>query len=177
MTSYDLIETKNIKLKRLGKDNIEQVRLWRNSESVKKWMEFQEEISQEAQLKWFNNLDQRIQFYYIIEYKGKDIGLVNIKNIKNSSGEGGIFIAEQEYLNGTAGLEAILAMYDYGFNVLNLNCITAHILESNTRAIRFNRSLGFKKLEDQEGVKNQKWAVERDDYFSATKKLKSFLSH
>jgi RimJ/RimL family protein N-acetyltransferase len=67
-------------------------------------------------------------------------------------------------------------MYDFGFNELGLHTIKAHILSSNARAIRFNQSLGFKKLPGQEGISNQAWSVSRSDYYEKTRAMRAYLN-
>jgi RimJ/RimL family protein N-acetyltransferase len=161
---------------RLQKERIEQVRQWRNSESVRKYMAFRDEITPQMQEAWFAKLDTATQYYYVIETPEKPVGLINIKDVRDGEGEGGIFIADESMQNGVLPLQVILAMYDFGFTELGLHTITAHILSSNTRAIRFNQSLGFKKLDGQDEVANHAWSVSRDDYFAKTRAMRAYLS-
>ncbi|CAN7244825.1 GNAT family N-acetyltransferase [Massilia sp. LjRoot122] len=170
-----VIDGTGFRLVRLQKAQIEQVRQWRNSESVRKYMAFRDEITPEMQEAWFAKLDPATQYYYIIETRDKPVGLINIKDVCDGEGEGGIFIADESVQNGVLPLQVIIAMYDFGFDVLGLHTIKAHILSSNTRAIRFNQSLGFKKLAGQEEVSNQAWTASRDDYFDKTRAMRAYL--
>jgi RimJ/RimL family protein N-acetyltransferase len=171
-----VIEGAGFRLIRLQRDQIEQVRQWRNSENVRKYMAFRDEITPEMQESWFGKLDPATQYYYIIETSGKPVGLINIKDVHDGEGEGGIFIADESMQNGVLPLQAIIAMYDFGFNELSLQTIKAHILSTNTRAIRFNQSLGFKKLAGQEELSNQGWSVSREDYFHKTRAMRAYLN-
>ena len=42
-------------------------------------MEFHEEITPHMQENWFNRINNDNNLYYIIQYEGNDIGLINIK--------------------------------------------------------------------------------------------------
>ncbi len=53
-----------VTLSRLTIDDIELVRQWRNSETVRQFMEFREEITPEMQIKWFKSIDNEINNYY-----------------------------------------------------------------------------------------------------------------
>lgn len=175
--TYNKLQAHGVILHRLTDEYIELIRIWRNSTVVNRWMEFRQEISPEAQKRWFESLDYSLQYYYLIEHNGKFIGLVNLKNVDNAtnSAEGGIFIADEEYQNGTIAFQAILTMYDFGFNTLALSEITAHILVDNPRAIRFNQALGFQKASFQDGVTNQLWRLLPDEYHKCTKNLRAYL--
>ena len=173
--SHHRIDAFGIALLRLAYADIELVRLWRNSPNVNQWMEFKGRITPEMQRSWFEKLDPETQFFYVIELHGERVGLVNLKNVQDASAEGGIFIAEERFQNGTLGLQAILAMYDFGFQQLYLTRITAHIMADNPRAIRFNQALGFKQVADQDRVANRLWTLSPSDYKARTSSLRAYL--
>jgi len=177
--NHKVLNANGIELHRLTYNDIEQVRLWRNSEEVRRWMAFREEISSESQKRWFESLEPTRQYYYLIVYDGNRVGLVNLKNLDVTAGsaEGGIFIADPKYQNGMVAFQAILTMYDFGFETLKLNEITAHILAENKRAIRFNQTLGFQLANNQDGITNQLWRVMPDSYYKHTKVLRKFFDN
>ena len=76
-----IIERYGITLKSLGVEDLETVRVWRNSDLVRPYMFYQEIISKSEQESWFSKLEPLNDFYFIIEYKQKPIGLINLKNI------------------------------------------------------------------------------------------------
>ncbi len=173
---HEVIAAYGVTLRRLDHAHIEQVRQWRNSEAVRRWMEFRGEITPAMQERWFAALDPASQFYYLIEHRGEPIGVVNIKHVKDGSGEGGIFIADERQQNSPVAVQAILAMYDFGFDTLGLREITAHILADNPRAIRFNEVLGFRQDPGQDGVANPLWRLSPADYRGHTAVLRAYLS-
>jgi len=52
-----------IDFKRLSPDNLETVRCWRNSEDVRPYMQYQKIISPDEHLKWYQELDDKTNFY------------------------------------------------------------------------------------------------------------------
>ena len=171
---YPAIQAFGVNLHRVRHADIETLRQWRNSEVVSQWLVGRQQITPEMQEVWFSRLDPDKQFYYVIEYNGGKLGLVNIKNVENGSGEGGIFIADESYQDAGIGLRAMVAMYDFGFLVLGLREITALILSTNNRAIRVNQAIGAVCDPGQEGVDTPKWRILPDAYWAKTKRLREF---
>ncbi|MBQ8055991.1 MAG: GNAT family N-acetyltransferase [Paludibacteraceae bacterium] len=135
-----------ITLSRLTEDKIETVRKWRNSEKIRQFMVYQKEITQEQQKQWFAKINNDNNYYFIIEIKGKEIGLINLKDIDKGEGESGIFIYDDDYLNTDVSYRAHILMFDFIFNELNHTSIRAEILLTNVRAIRFTNFLGLKEI-------------------------------
>jgi RimJ/RimL family protein N-acetyltransferase len=175
---HERIEAHGVVLRRLRREDIERVRAWRNQPGVNRFMERREEITREGQERWFAGLDPARQFFYLIEWQGHDVGVVNLKDLDAAAGcaEGGIYIADAQHRNGLAGLAAMLAMYDFGFEVLGLRRVVIHVLRDNPRAIRFNQGLGFRLADGQEAVANQLYELEKDEYFSNTRRFRALLA-
>ncbi len=148
------IEAYGVVLKRLTEDKIELVRNWRNDPKIQQYMFFREYITPEMQLNWFKKTNNEFNHYFIIEIEGKEIGLANIKDVdyEKKEGEAGIFIYEDEYLDGTASYQISLAMSDFAYDTLGLVKQTAVIEKNNKRAIDYNLSLGAKIVVEEENV-------------------------
>ena len=160
-------------LTRLTHDKIEMVRNWRNHPKIAKFMEYKEYITPEMQETWFNKINNEHNYYFIIEFEGKEIGLINMRNIdyEKGQGEGGIFIYDDEYLNSDVSFRASLCQADFCFETLGFKKIIAHILSDNKRAIQYNKFLGFKKAENQETISNQLYTLQADDYFKKRERI------
>lgn len=158
-----------VTLSRLTEDKIELVRNWRNDPKISRYMEFKDYITPEMQFNWFRKIDNENNFYFIIEYKGKGIGLINIRDIDydKSEGEAGIFIYDDECLNSTVSFQASFNLYDFCFEELKLNRIIAHILKDNKRAIKYNKLVGYRISENQENIDNQLYTLNKADYLNA----------
>ncbi len=160
-----IITRGNIVFRRLTHDDIELVRKHRNSHDVSQFMEYREHITREMQEKWFKSINNINNMYFVIEYKGTKIGLINGKDInyEKLEMETGVFIWDQKYLNTHIPLLAVLIFGEIGVRILGLTAY-AHILKSNHRAKRYNRLLGFRICEDQDNKENQLYKMTPKSY-------------
>lgn len=142
-----VLEDYGVKLKRLTHDKIELLRQWRNDPKIQRYMLYREYITPEMQEKWFQKINNDRNFYFIIEYDGKEVGCVNIKDIdyNKKCGECGVLIYDDAYLCTDLAYRAHLVMCDYIYNVCKLDYTYSHVLLDNRRAIRFAEYLGFKE--------------------------------
>ncbi len=161
------LEQYGIKLTRLTTADIELVRHWRNQNDIAGYMEYRKQITAEEQVEWFKSINNKYNYYFIIEFEGKKIGLINSKNYnpKEGFGEGGIFIWDKEYINSFAAVFATLCLLNWAFFSLKLCTLSkARILRSNERAIHYNKLIGYKLLPNQENVENQLYELTLEDY-------------
>lgn len=167
-----------VSLNKLTEDKLEMIRDWRNDPKISQYMDYKEYITPEMQLNWFRKIDNENNYYFIIEYKKAEIGLINIKDIdyKLKLGEAGIYIYSDEWLNSTVSFQASLCLYDFCFETLGLELIVAHILKDNKRAIRFNKIFGYELLENQEYVINQLYTLSASTYFYSRNEISVFLN-
>ncbi len=150
---YFELEGYGVKLKRLTHDKIEMVRQWRNDPKISQYMFYREYITPEMQEKWFANLDKKCNYYFIIEYDGKDVGLINIKDIdwEKRCGEPGQFMYYDEYLDSDVSLRASLCMGDWIWSELGLEYELIEVVRTNKRALDFNRLFGYKEMKPLDG--------------------------
>lgn len=165
-------EKYGVKLERLTADKIELVRNWRNDPKISQYMEFRDHITAEMQKKWFASVDNENNYYFIINYKGQDVGLTNVKDVDfgKKTGEGGIFIYENSLLNSDIPFRVIFALNDFCFDELGLETMVAHIMDDNQRAIDFNLVLGYKKAPDSKGPKST-YFLNKVDYLKCREKF------
>ncbi len=166
-----------ITLERLREEDIELVRQWRNSDPVRLNMKYREIISPEKQREWFNSINNVNFHYVIIQYRGEKIGLLNDKNIdwETLTSETGIFIGRPEfyhtfvpYLVSIAGIETL-------FYFLGWKKQYAHVLKSNTNAIKYNLELGYRLCEGQEGVDHQRYELTRESFDQTAGKIQKMV--
>ena len=165
-----IISRGNIVFRKLTRTDIELVRKHRNSHDVSQFMEYREHISREMQEKWFESIDNFQNLYFIIEYKGIKIGLINGKDInwEMHEMETGVFIWDKKYLNTHIPLLAVLIFGELGILTLGLTAY-AHILKTNHRAKRYNKLLGFRICEGQEDKENQLYKMTPKTYLNNAK--------
>lgn len=140
----------DIELSRLSHDKIEMVRQWRNDPRISQYMLYQETITQEMQEKWFVKVNNDNNLYFIVEYKGQDVGLINVKDIDyiKKTGEGGIFIYDENLQDTDIAYRAHILLFDYVFDKICLETISSEIQPTNRRAIRFATFLGCELVKE-----------------------------
>lgn len=140
----DVLQNYDVKLVRLTEEKIEMVRNWRNDPKISQYMLYQDYITPEMQKKWFETINNNRNFYYIIVYKGKEVGLINVKDVdyEKAVGEGGIFIFDEKLQNTDLAYRAHILLFDYIFDKVGINGIISEIQSTNQRAIRFATFLG-----------------------------------
>ncbi len=87
-----VLEQYGVKLTRLQEKDIELVRYWRNQHDIAKYMEYRNYITPQAQINWFKKINNPYNYYFIIEYDHKKVGLINSRDYNTEEGfaEGGI---------------------------------------------------------------------------------------
>ena len=90
----------NVELRKIEKEDLEQLRQWRMQENVTKYMLTDPVITSEDQIKWFekiSNDDTRID--YVILVDNKVVGYYGITNIDKERGscEVGFYIGDEKY--------------------------------------------------------------------------------
>lgn len=159
----------SMSLVRLNSNDLEKVRVWRNSEHVVKTMIYKKNISKEEQVKWFYSLNENSEYYYIINYKKFPVGLANIKNLTKEYPEAGVFIGEKEFDGLGLAFAAVYLLNSFAFKKLNIEKLYATILNNNLAAIKFNKSLGYKVKE--EGVETGFYELTKEDFFNNENKI------
>ena len=150
-----------IVLRRLRESDIELVRQWRNSQQISQFMEYRECITPEMQLEWFQSVENFENFYYIIEYQGEDIGLINSSKIEweTVSSEGGIFLWDEKYYETFVPVWASLCLLETSYFILGAGKSYIKTLRDNERAKKLNIHLGYFLIPGQEEVYNQEYVM------------------
>jgi RimJ/RimL family protein N-acetyltransferase len=171
LTKYDII------LSRLTEDKIELVRHWRNDPKISQYMEFREHITAEMQRAWFQRINNPQNYYFILIFEDQEIGLADIKDIDEThkTGEGGLFIYADAYLNSDVPFRAVLALNDFCFETLGLKEMIAHIMRDNFRAIEFNLALGYVKEKFQDSNPKQKYRLTKENYLKHRERIVRFI--
>jgi UDP-4-amino-4,6-dideoxy-N-acetyl-beta-L-altrosamine N-acetyltransferase len=162
-----------ITLNRLREADIELVRKLRNSPQINQFMEYREYITPEMQKEWFKSIDNFDNFYFIIEYQGEKIGLINSSHIdwETVSSDGGIFLWDDKYYETFVPVWASLCLLETTYFVLGAGKSTIKTLKDNERAKKLNIHLGYELQEGQEDVYNQNYLLTRDSFTRHAHKL------
>jgi RimJ/RimL family protein N-acetyltransferase len=174
-----IAEQYGLTYKRVTIEDIELIRYWRNQPHIKQTMQFQEDITPEMQLKWFQSINNKDNYYFIIEVDTKKIGMINCKNADPITriAEGGIFIWDLEYWNTPIPVFAALSMLEGVFEVFSAaGASIATVKKDNTKALHFNKMLGYEIIQETKNDEFIKLLLTKERYFEKTKKLKKAAS-
>lgn len=167
-----------ITLERIKREHLEMVRQWRNDQKISKFMFHHGEITSTMQQEWFQSINNISNFFFIIHYHGKQVGLINMSAIDWDKHEAfsGLFIYENEYLGTDVPARASLAMLDVFFLLAGIKKVYAKVRGNNKVAHRYNTSLGFTKTRKIELGLGFEYELERIDYFMTADKLRRLAS-
>jgi hypothetical protein len=140
-------------------------------------MVYREHITSKMQKDWFESINNNLNLYFIIEYKGKKIGLINGKDInwEDKTMETGIFIWNKYYRKTHIPTLCTMIFAELGVAVWDLKP-RATILRSNDRALKYNKMLGFKVIEDDPDKEYVRLAMEKDNQGFIAKKIKAAIN-
>jgi RimJ/RimL family protein N-acetyltransferase len=169
-----IIRKYGIELHRLTQEDIELVRIKRNSDAIRQHMFYREIITPEAQKQWFASIRNIYNYYFVIQYKGRKIGLIHGKNIdyEKRTSEGGIFIWDEEHLMSFVPALASITMIEVTFNILSLEATFAEVLSTNTRSKVYNRQLGYILHREDKSVGKEIHVLTRENYLQKGGKIK-----
>jgi len=151
-----MIKGKKCYLCSVQPDSIEQLRNWRNNPELRKYFREYREISKPMQKDWYDNRvlnnPNQVDFEIHDIESGQLIGHCGLYYINwvNRSAEFTVYLGDFNFRGRGIGKDALLILFSYGFNTLNLNRIWCEVY-SNNAAIKVYESLGFVK----EGVMRQ----------------------
>lgn len=124
---------------------LETLRCWRNHPHNAHWFEFKEEITQEAQQRWFANLDKKNCWYFTYRIEGHIFAFFHLKRQDQSSktAECGLITNPEIQTGSGAILQGSLQLLEFAFENQHLNTLRAKVNCLNTAALKYNRDIGF----------------------------------
>lgn len=147
------MENENVILKPIEEDDIERIRLWRNSESISGVFIDNRIITSDEQIIWYNKYKSNINDkMFIINYNDKPVGTValyNIDYITCIAEFGRLLIGDLDSRCKGIALTATKALCEYGFNILGLNKIILQVYKDNFNAIKLYKKVGFNSIEEK----------------------------
>lgn len=101
-------------------------------------------VSLSQQKKWISSLSDDKNIRYIIDVNGEALGTLIISSLdfKNRTANLNIKLIKEARGKGYANRALKLAI-EYSFNQLNLNCLTANVIEQNESSKTLWEKLGF----------------------------------
>lgn len=180
----------DVKFLKIENEDLEMIRLWRNSPEVSQYMYTDTEISSEQQKRWFKKIDsEENSKYWIIKFDGKKIGLVYVIDIdlKARKAFWGFYLGDTSIRGKGIGGKVEYTLLKYVFEELNLNKLCGEVLSFNEKVIMMHEKFGFKQegylrqhvLKDNKyidvvtiGLLKEEWNDKKEELFK-----RIYLSH
>lgn len=171
------LEDYNVILRLLDRDNLDLVRTWRNDPRINQYLIGRDFISQDKQEEWFQKLDTTKNQYFIIQYRGMKVGLVQICRIDHAakSGYPGIFIYQEDHGSPYLPFQAMFTLNDYCFSILGLDRLYVEVFKSNTRAIHFDKAFGYELVPEAGTGEYDVFTVTKEVCLRKTEPLRTLI--
>jgi len=138
------MENKDLQFRVLMEEDLETLRKWRMKSEVTKYLYTDPILTIEDQKKWYEELQTKFDAYWILNFKGVDVGYATLRDIKNKSADPGVFIAETEYRRKGIAKSALISIQEFAFGPLDLHKLYGPILSENYGALLFYLKNGWK---------------------------------
>jgi len=133
-----MLNEKNAKVRfrPIAKYDLELLRKWRMHPEVTKYLYTDPILTKEDQEKWYANLQEINDIYWIISYDKIDIGYAALRDVvSNISADPGIFIADTRYRKKGIAKFVIGKIQEYAFEVMGLSKLYGPVLSENYGAL------------------------------------------
>ena len=170
-----IVEQYGVRYERVTEKDLELIRYWRNQPFLRNTMQFREYITPLMQKKWFERINNPYNYYMIIIYEGKKIGVINCKDTAPNTriAEGGIFIWEQSFWGTPIPVFASLTMLEAVFEIFQTGeTSVVTVLKNNKRALEFNKLLGYEVTGENESGDCFKLSLTKEKFIRHAVKLK-----
>ncbi len=137
-------------LRKIGPEDKEMVRMWRNKDRIRRNMYNSDVISEEKHRLWFSkSLTDAKSKYLVFAVKKNPVGLIYFTEVdkENSTAKWGFYLGEDSSMPGIGTIMEYFAV-SYAFEVLKMHKLCGEVLSYNSTAIGLQRWFGFK----EEGV-------------------------
>jgi RimJ/RimL family protein N-acetyltransferase len=173
-----MFERFGIQFKRLQEADLEQMRVWRNSDAVRPFMDYRKIITAEEHARWFQTINNAFNYYFIAYCDSNPFGVYNIKNIDPDQrcGEAGVFMISPEYWGKELASRGSLGLGVFAFEILKLEKLTAKIMTNNSKAINFNLQIGLKKEHIHAESEFVIMSMDGATFFQKNKRLIDYLN-
>lgn len=131
-------------LRPLRQEDLEQVLVWRNHPTVRRYMYTQHEIKIEEHIAWFERAQHQSHRHLLIyEQRNQPVGFVNLTTVDEYSkrADWGFYLAPTA-VRGT-GQALGKAAIEYAFKNMSMHKLCGEALAFNERSISFHLRLGF----------------------------------
>ena len=136
-----------LKLRKMKEEDIYKVMEWRMFPEVTKYMYTDVQLTRESQKAWYERISKSTEYlYWIIEFDGIDIGVINLCDIDQSNKRcfWGYYIADTSFRGKGIARNLECNIYDYVFFKLGMNKLCGEVFEDNKMVIQIHQKFGSK---------------------------------
>jgi UDP-4-amino-4,6-dideoxy-N-acetyl-beta-L-altrosamine N-acetyltransferase len=140
----------DIGFSRLDESQLEQVRTWRNSPDVARFMYTDEMIAPAQHRAWFDRISRDPSAsYWVIELDGHPVGLANVVDLdfKKNSASWAFYIADPRTRGKGVGQYVEFCVLNCVFEYWNIGTLNCQVLESNPDVTALHLGVGFKETQ------------------------------
>jgi len=140
-----------VPIQKINEELLEQIRIWRNSPEISKFMYNDHYISKEEHNNWYKNLKSKQDAkFWIIYYHDTPIGIVNLSDIDyiNKITNWGFYIGDKNYRGKGISKFILYHLMILVFEKMKFHKMYTTVLENNPIALNLYQKMGFK----QEGL-------------------------
>ncbi|MGB4654567.1 MAG: GNAT family N-acetyltransferase [Bacteroidales bacterium] len=161
-------------LSRLSAEDIELLRIKRNSEEVRRFMDYREDITPEMQVKWLDKINNFNNFYFIIQYNDEKIGLLHDNDIdwEAKTSFSGLYLWEQKYINTFVPTLVSLCSIEVAYYLLGWNKTTIKIMNDNKQAIQYAKMLGYVEDEESDNGNHKHYYLLKENFEKNCSKIR-----
>lgn len=170
---------KNVLLKPLTEENIENLRLWRNDSNNSKYLRTIPFITSEMQKSWYEkylvNDDELCFSINEIEELNKMVGSLSLYEFRNNQAEfGKILIGDSDAHGRSIGYHSVIAVLKIAFIDLCLEKVVLHVYDENIAAKHIYEKAGFVKKSSHlsNGMTENYMELGRLEFLNMINKLK-----
>jgi len=139
-----MLRGKHVHLRRVEPSDYPDIQRWQNEPEVFRWMDYVKAFSlADIQKSEENAVKEGHPFIIVAE--GKGIGRIGLNNFRRRDQMASlyVFIGEPNVWSKGYGLDALMTLLVYGFDILNLRVIELWTLADNERAIHMYKKAGL----------------------------------
>ncbi|AFM12265.1 GNAT family N-acetyltransferase [Turneriella parva] len=164
-----------IELRRMVENDKEVVRLGRNKDFVRENHVYRKIISEAEQDKWFDEMNRKEHYVFVVIHEEKRIGVVYLRDIpeNRASSTCGLFFWDDDYISTRIPVFAALLALDFASYHCEVNRIESIVLKDNTAGIKMYTFFGF-DLEEKDGD-SFLISISRETYLRKRDSLMNFI--
>jgi len=156
-----MLSGKHVQLRRVEPEDYPAIQGWQNDPEVFYWMDYEKAFSLDD-IRASETQAVTEGHPFVIVAEGRAIGRIGLNNFRHRESMASlyIFVGDGQVRGKGYGIDALMALLAYGFDILNLRKIELWTLGHNERAIRMYKAAGL--VEDarvpERSYKEDRWA-------------------